>query len=60
MKTLVEYLNESLEKNVQQAIEFAMKYGYIEQKEGNKTVKYGISRENIYTLEESEINRKPF
>ena len=50
MKTLVEYLNESLDKNVQQAIEYAVKYGYIEQKEGNKTVKYGISRENLFNI----------
>ena len=50
MKTLVEYLNESLDKNVQQAIEYAVKYGYIEQKEGNKTVKYGISRENLLNI----------
>lgn len=50
MKNLVEYLNESLDKNVQQAIEYAMKYGYIEQQEGNKTVKYGISRQNLLDL----------
>ena len=39
------------------AIKHGMKYGYIEQEDENgKTVKYGISRENISTIEETEIN----
>ena len=50
MKNLVEYLNESLNKNVQEVIKHAVKYGYIEQTEGNKTVKYGISRQNLLDL----------
>jgi hypothetical protein len=47
-----------IDPNIINAVKKGMKYGYIEQKEGGKTVMYGISRENIYTLEESEINRE--
>lgn len=50
MKNLNEYLNESLNKNVQAAIEWAVKHGYIEQKEGNKRVRYGISRQNLLDI----------
>ena len=49
---------EMIDQNIINAVKKGMKYGYIEQKEGGKTVMYGISRENIYTLEESEINRE--
>ena len=43
-------------KNVIDAVKQGMKYGYIEQKENGKSVKYGISRENIYVLEDSMLN----
>ena len=42
--------------NVKNAIRQGMKYGYIEQNENGKKVKYGISRENIGSIEETILN----
>ena len=42
--------------NVKNAIRQGMKYGYIEQIEDGKKVKYGISRENIGSIEETILN----
>ena len=41
-------------ENVKNAVKHAMKFGFIEQKEGGKTVKYGISRENIGSVVDEE------
>lgn len=48
-------------ENVKKAIQQGMKYGYIEQTEKDKNgkavkVKYGISRENVGSIEESILN----
>ncbi len=60
MKTLAEYINEGIRKdipdNVKKAIEYAMKNGYIEQ-EGKK---YGISKENIHNIQDNEFDATAF
>lgn len=38
------------------SVKQGMKYGYMTQVENGKAVKYGISRENIYVLEDTEVN----
>ena len=44
-------------KNLVEAIKFGMEHGYIEDKNSEgKKVKYGISRENIFSVEESMLN----
>jgi len=64
MKTLVEYINEGMRKdipdNVKKAIESAMKNGYIEQHEHGKKVKYGISKENIHNIQDNEFDDAAF
>lgn len=40
------------------SIKQGMKYGYMTQVENNKVVKYGISRENIYVIDDTEVNRE--
>ena len=60
MKNLVEYLNESasvLSQGAKDAIKYGMLRGYIPQEENGKIVKYGISRENIFTVAE-EFDKK--
>ncbi len=47
-------------ENIIKAVKQGMKYGYIEQKEGDKKVKYGISRENIRTIEDTSLNGEQF
>jgi len=42
--------------NVKEAVKQGMKYGYIEQTENGKKVKYGISRENVFVLDENMLN----
>ena len=55
MKTLVEFLNESLDKNIKDLIKLGMRCGYvIMDDEHGKPVKYGISRENIFNLQYDE------
>ena len=60
MKTLAEYINEGIRKdipdNVKKAIEHAMTNGYIEQ--GGK--KYGISKENIHNIQDNDFDAGAF
>lgn len=53
MKNLNKYLVESIRNiptNICDAIKYAMKFGYLEQRENGKAVKYGISRENLLNV----------
>ena len=44
--------NDMVPANIKKAIRMGMKYGYVEDKEGNK---WGVSRENIYTVVEDDM-----
>jgi len=40
------------------SVKQGMRYGYMTQVENGKVVKYGISRQNIYVLQDTEVNRE--
>jgi len=51
--------SEMIPQEIIDAVKKGMRYGFIEQREEDgSTIQYGISRENVYTIEDSEINRE--
>jgi MoxR-like ATPase len=51
--------SEMIPQEIIDAVKKGMRYGFIEQREEDgSTIQYGISRENVYSIEDSEINRE--